>query len=507
MAGELRTKGQALAHGADAPTANTSRLVPLGGSYGTDAPPALVRFVATDFDNADESYGEGDVLELEFDLHTVLGQFPLEDRPAVDALFGFSAPLGQDYSGAWHDCITDPLELLAPGQPPTPRCRGLRIAIVDATPPRTGRPADPPAFGRTLAWVKPPAADTGQPIGYTGLRSALGASEPSQAVIVLGTSAQHLDGEPMHPSLDVARRRLFFMQRASSAGWSLDRTLAERPAAAAAAAEGAMLVRQCDLDAPPPPEQRARLDGGLTVREGSCNNASAHPPPRPAAAVCGLGGARCGVALQRSDAAALLVRPPGAPLVGNTSVGVLGADLGSVRLCQLLPAGAPFGSGLAAVTPVDASGLRCAVPPLNASGELPAAPNASAGGGTPAALRLSEDGEHFFETGLDFVYFAPPELASNAPHGEPRNGSRVTVRGARLAGLLGDASAARCRLGGAVVTPVDAIAADGTSLLCRMPPLAGRRAARARRRLPDRGRARRRGLRRRADAAARLLLL
>ena len=53
-------------------------------------PPRLVRFVASDFDNADDGYDAGDELELAFDMHTNLGSLdaPGGFRETIDGLFG-----------------------------------------------------------------------------------------------------------------------------------------------------------------------------------------------------------------------------------------------------------------------------------------------------------------------------------------------------------------------------------------------------------------------------------
>ena len=64
-------------------------------------------FVPSDPMNADVSLGDGDVLELLFDMHTSAGG-KLVARKEVDAYFGFSTALGADYSGEWLDCLDLP---------------------------------------------------------------------------------------------------------------------------------------------------------------------------------------------------------------------------------------------------------------------------------------------------------------------------------------------------------------------------------------------------------------
>ena len=66
-------------------------------------------------------------------------------------------------------------------------------------------------------------------------------------------------------------------------------------------------------------------------------------------------------------------------------------------------------------------------------------------------LRVSEDALTFFDAGLEFVYFRQPTLHASHPAGGPRTGSRVSLLGSGLHALLGDESAARCRVGDVVL--------------------------------------------------------
>ena len=89
------------------PPATNSSVV-LGGNYGRTDAPRLVSFVADDPTDRDSVYGPGDTLTLSFDMATDRGgrNESSMDRSQIDSLFAFSAPLGANYSGAWHDDST-----------------------------------------------------------------------------------------------------------------------------------------------------------------------------------------------------------------------------------------------------------------------------------------------------------------------------------------------------------------------------------------------------------------
>ena len=85
------------------------------------SPPRIVRFVARDDDNADETLGAGDALEIGFDraarppAQLCTGRAAAAasdgcadsgDRDFVDALFEFSEPLGAAYRGSWRNAFT-----------------------------------------------------------------------------------------------------------------------------------------------------------------------------------------------------------------------------------------------------------------------------------------------------------------------------------------------------------------------------------------------------------------
>ena len=190
-----RALGQPSAPETYTPEAN----VTLSGSFGTAEPPRLTAFVPSDPANADTVFGDGDQLALEFDVFTdQTGQ--LSSREAVDALFGFSSPLGSDYSGEWRECYDELLQ-----------CRAFTITITDAKMPRkTDRP---PEVGKTLAWVKPPDPNSqAQPLNWGGVRSASKISPFSTHAVALGAS-NYSEPTPLAPFLDLGRRRLLFLQR------------------------------------------------------------------------------------------------------------------------------------------------------------------------------------------------------------------------------------------------------------------------------------------------------
>ena len=114
----------------------------------------------------------------------------------------------------------------------------------------------------------------------------------------------------------------------------------------------------------------------------------------------------------------------------------------------------------------DGAGLSCDIPELNST-------DSAAAGGVVAQtvrLRLSEDGQSFFDSGIPFVFYFPPKLTSNRPSGGPTSGSELAVSGSGLHALLHDASAARCKLG-SFITSVAEIAVDGRELTCVVPSL------------------------------------
>ena len=174
-------------------------------------------------------------------------------------------------------------------------------------------------------------------------------------------------------------------------------------------------IRVCNVSRPPTLPQEETMQGGTIVRVGSCNEKHA-PSPYPftqspfVGGGCGRGGLGCGMGLQRSAHRPMFVRPPGAPLNGNTTVHILGDDLGSIRMCQFLMDGMPFGQGLATAVQFDAAGFSCTVPPIWNISLFSGYDRGSVS--QRATIRLSEDGQHFFDTPLDFVYYRQPILSS-----------------------------------------------------------------------------------------------
>ena len=518
--------------------------VTMSGSLGTLASPELVAFVPNDPDDASAEYGcdaHGcDAFTLQFDMYTNwalstgVGGVWAGTKAQVDALFGFSSNLGADYTGAWSDCLIRP-EVWK--NLPDRYCRSFTITLMDATL-REGEL--PPTFGRTLAWVKPPdnIAEPAQPNSYMGIRTPAEKSPPSISVRALGTCsarsqlcksfpASARGGTATHVQLDIGRSHLVYLELPEAAERPIDqmtvRELREalearglasaglKPALVARLQDGTDLSssatsRQCSmlpverLDAQL--QQPMQSYGGLQARQGSCSDAS-HARDVPTPLACGALGEGCGTVLQRALPRVALVRPPGAPREGNTTVNLLGSQLGSVVLCQFIVQGADdtaaFGTGLAAVVPYDDAGLSCPVPPLdprhaqhghspppppfNTSGWWEAEANATlraeAGYVAPVEwypaegtrLRVSDDGQHFSDVGLPFVYFSAPTVSDNRPVRGPTTGSFVSVHGLALDALLADASAARCKLG-EVKTAVQSISADGRVLVCRLPPMA-----------------------------------
>ena len=460
----------------------------LTGSFGSAEPPRIASLIASDPMNADEVFGDGDALVFDFDMYTTESGV-LATKASVDAILGFSSSLGTDYTGAWSNCFG-----------PTPGfCKTLTITIVISS---MGEADHPPVIGRTLAWVKAPDADNlAQPPNWGGIRSASELSTYSTSVITLGTSSVTSDAEPMHPVLDLGRDRIIFVQRTREPVGVTPlppEVIAARTAvfsaaatAAAAAAEGipnsgvlseryqpmpygashGLFVRQCSLLVAAEPQQR-RLAGGLTIRRGSCNMSDAMPPISVTAGHlraggCGDGGFGCGLHVELSAIRPALVRPPGAPLEGNTSINILGHHLASVRLCEFRVPGLPYGGAITRAIGYDAAGFRCPVPAVNTSlfvgydrGSV----------SQRVTLRLSEDGDTFFDSGVEFVYFRQPVLMGAHPLYGPLTGGSTVIYGMGLHAVLADPSAARCKLGG-LITPVRAIAPNGEHLTCDLPPL------------------------------------
>ena len=330
---------------------------------------------------------------------------PLPNRLAVDGVVAFSSSFGTEYSGLWIDCYNE-----EQGR----NCRALRITIVDSRmpiDPANGEPIPnmyPPIIGRTLAWIVAPNPDlqpNNQPNNWGGVKSASGISEHSTSVITLGQSV-HSEAEPMHPVLDLGQSRLLFLQRTHVPGGltSYPPRLTENQiyarsteftAKASSAhsdatrvvnggdgsghhpqpygANSGMYIRQCSLLTRSLPQASEIIDG-VIVRIGSCNNSnggSMQPIHLTAGHLhgggCGAGGVGCGISIELSTVHPTLVRPPGAPIEGNTSVNILGYHLASVRLCQFHVPGLGFNMALSMVEPFNGAGFRCQVPPINTS--------------------------------------------------------------------------------------------------------------------------------------------
>ena len=145
----------------------------------------------------------------------------------------------------------------------------------------------------------------------------------------------------------------------------------------------------------------------------------------------------------------------------------LGHHLASVRLCEFRVPGLPYGGAITRAIGYDAAGFRCPVPAVNTSlfvgydrGSV----------SQRVTLRLSEDGDTFFDSGVEFVYFRQPVLMGAHPLYGPLTGGSTVIYGMGLHAVLADPSAARCKLGG-LITPVRAIAPNGEHLTCDLPPL------------------------------------
>ena len=493
-AGKIRAERLALALAGQPSALETYAVetnMSLGGSFGTTDPPKLVSFIPFDAANADTHFGDGDRLVLGFDVHTTeSGQ--LNNKLSVDSIFGFSSSLGTDYTGEWSECY-DEVNIR--------ECKTFTITIVDATMPSAGD--IPPVIGRTLAWSKPPdpdPTDSDQPPNFAGILSASELSTPSLSAITLGSS-EHSEPEPIQPVLDIGQQRILFLQRTSQPGGvtpvprevATQRNASAVAAAAAANAEAekvvnagdlvetyrslpygaanGLRVRLCPLDKRVEP-QAHMMQGGQRVTAGSCSGSDELPPMHLtsgylAGGGCGEGGGGCGASVQFSALRPMLVRPPGAPIEGNAPVNILGAQLSSVRMCQFMAEDMPYGQGLAIVRPYDAAGFSCVAPEFNAS--LLRGYDRGAVSQT-ITLRLSEDGERFFDSHLRFVYYRQPMLTGAKPLGGPSIGATVVLHGVGLHAVHADPSAARCRLG-KLVTAVSAISASGHRLTCVLPPL------------------------------------
>ena len=121
----------------------------LSGSFGTSLPPALISFVADDYDNLDPTFSPGDTLTATFDMLTNMGGealnsgevgSPSHNYPAysggkryVDTLLDFSASLGLDYSGHWADASTLVVTCVDPtdAEPPRIGLSTVRVRIGD----------------------------------------------------------------------------------------------------------------------------------------------------------------------------------------------------------------------------------------------------------------------------------------------------------------------------------------------------------------------------------------
>ena len=319
---------------------NGSALV-LNGSLGRLDPPRLVRFVASDFDNADDGYDAGDELELAFDMHTNLGSLDAPGgytKETIDGLFGFSSGLGLDYSGEWDECLDTPgprtdrmmARIGGGNRVNVQNCRVFIITIVDPTLPAG---MDPPVIGRTLAWVQPPSGSvqTGQPAGYAGLRSSSAASPFATARL-----RSALGRPPLRRAADLAAARHRPPPRAhprrthAAARADRRRRLRRR-------ADGAAVLARPGADGTGEGGRRgdrghtATLDGGLVVRTGSC-----HGGP-PVLANIPANAARSARAAAPRSSDRTSASPPSAhrrrPCAAFVNVSLLGEDLGSIVLC------------------------------------------------------------------------------------------------------------------------------------------------------------------------------
>lgn len=153
------------ASGASDPAPPSAALL-AAGSWGA---PAVVGFMPNDGerpgawafdDGGDVGLGVGDVLELRFD--SAPAQVPVDTRARLDAVFAFSAPLGEDYTGAW--TRSGPYANSV-----------LRITVVAAGAGAASPPAAGVAVGTLLVRVRPSG----------GLTSLDGSTTPSNASTLL----------------------------------------------------------------------------------------------------------------------------------------------------------------------------------------------------------------------------------------------------------------------------------------------------------------------------------
>ena len=80
----------------------------LSGSWGDHAAPAIVSTTASDGGNS-SGLNTGDKITVVFDRHTNVPA--VSTKAGVDAVFGFSASLGTDYTGVWLSLSVLELEL------------------------------------------------------------------------------------------------------------------------------------------------------------------------------------------------------------------------------------------------------------------------------------------------------------------------------------------------------------------------------------------------------------
>ena len=113
------------------------------GSFGTTAPPRIVRFAASDPVGRDLAYGAGDFFEIEFDMATTRARDE-GGRDYLDTLFAFTSMeqgyrnpalptrLGDEYAATWTDASTFVITLTRSATPalPPPLHRGLGIGVV-----------------------------------------------------------------------------------------------------------------------------------------------------------------------------------------------------------------------------------------------------------------------------------------------------------------------------------------------------------------------------------------
>lgn len=95
--------------------------------------PNIISFVASDADNRDSAYSNGDLLTLGFDFDT--NQLAVDTKAKVDALLRFEqdqtvVTLGTDYTGVWVDSKTLEIRVVdTTGNTPTPRIGALKVGL------------------------------------------------------------------------------------------------------------------------------------------------------------------------------------------------------------------------------------------------------------------------------------------------------------------------------------------------------------------------------------------